>query len=136
MRDLFLLYVLCIIISCTNTDSTNDNDVTKSNVPNINYTVVASYPHDTSSFTEGLVFYNGQLLESTGNYGKSKILVTDIKSGKALKQIKLDSIYFGEGLAVLNDTIYQLTYKEKVVHVYTKDLKKIKEFNINKEAGV
>ena len=131
MRFPIYLFFLWIMISCTNTDSTNDTDDTKSNVPNINYTVIASYPHDTSSFTQGLVFYNGQLFESTGNYGKSKLLVTDIKSGKALKQVKLDSMYFGEGLAILNDTIFQLTWKEHVVHVYTKDLKKIKEFKIN-----
>ncbi len=131
MRYPIYLFFLWIIISCTNTDSNNETDDTKSNVPNINYTVIASYPHDTSSFTQGLVFYNGQLFESTGNYGKSKLLVTDIKSGKALKQVKLDSMYFGEGLAILNDTIFQLTWKENVVHVYTKDLKKIKTFKIN-----
>ncbi len=118
-------------MSCTNTDTPNDNDIIQTNVAPIAYTVIASYPHDTSSFTQGLVFYNGQLLESTGNYGKSKLLLTDIKSGKVLKQVKLDSMYFGEGLTVLNDTIYQLTWKEKLVHVYTKDLKKIKEFKIN-----
>ncbi len=118
-------------MSCTNTDTPNDNAIIQTNVAPIAYTVIASYPHDTSSFTQGLVFYNGQLLESTGNYGKSKLLLTDIKSGKALKQVKLDSMYFGEGLTVLNDTIYQLTWKEKLVHVYTKDLKKIKEFTIN-----
>ncbi len=130
MRSVIFLFFLLFSISCTNTDTPNDNN-TQSNVAPISYTVIASYPHDTSSFTQGLVFYNGQLLESTGNYGKSKVLITDIKSGKALKQIKLDSMYFGEGLAILHDTIYQLTYKENVVHVYTKDLKKIKEFKIN-----
>ena len=124
------VFLLLFSISCTNTDTPNDIN-TSTNVASIGYTVITSYPHDTSSFTQGLVFYNGQLLESTGNHGKSKILVTDIKSGKALKQISLDSMYFGEGLAVLRDTIYQLTYKENVVHVYTKDLKKIKEFTIN-----
>jgi glutamine cyclotransferase len=124
------VFLLLFSISCTNTDTPNDIN-TSTNVASIGYMVITSYPHDTSSFTQGLVFYNGQLLESTGNHGKSKILVTDIKSGKALKQISLDSMYFGEGLAVLRDTIYQLTYKENVVHVYTKDLKKIKEFTIN-----
>jgi len=131
MRYLIILLFLGIIISCTNTDSTDDNRDAQSDVPNISYTVTASYPHDTSSFTQGLVYYDGQLIESTGNYGKSKLLVTDIKSGKALKQVELDSMYFGEGLAILNDTIFQLTWKEHIVHVYTKDLKKIKEFKIN-----
>jgi len=126
-----VVFILLFSISCTNNDTPNENIIVETNVAPISYTVITSYPHDTSSFTQGLVFFNGQLLESTGNYGKSKLLVTDIKSGKALQQINLDSMYFGEGLAILNDTIYQLTWKEHVVHVYTKDLKKIKEFKIN-----
>ncbi|HVE62154.1 MAG TPA: glutaminyl-peptide cyclotransferase [Chitinophagaceae bacterium] len=125
-----IIYFLSVSISCTNTNTANENNGAQTNIPSISYTVIASYPHDTSSFTQGLVFYNGKLLESTGNYGKSKLLLTDIKTGKALKTLNLDSMYFGEGLVVLNDTVYQLTWKEKVVHVYTKDLKKIKEFKI------
>jgi glutamine cyclotransferase len=133
MRYPLYLFSFLLLLNCTNSDKNNEKGNTQTVIPFINYTVIASYPHDTSSFTEGLVYFNGQLLESTGNNGKSKLIVTDIKTGKALKEIKLDSTYFGEGVAFLNDTIYQLTYKEKVVLVYSKDLKKIKEFKINTE---
>ncbi|MFN2439834.1 MAG: glutaminyl-peptide cyclotransferase, partial [Chitinophagaceae bacterium] len=90
-----IIFFLSVSMSCTNTNTTNENNGAQTNIPTISYTVVASYPHDISSFTQGLVFYNGKLLESTGNYGKSKLLLTDIKTGKALKTLNLDSVYFG-----------------------------------------
>jgi glutamine cyclotransferase len=96
--------------------------------------VAATYPHDTSSYTQGLEFYNGVLLEGTGNYGKSKLMQTDLQTGKVIKSIALDSAIFGEGITVLNDTIYQLTWKEKKVLVYSaKDFKKLTEFPLGTE---
>jgi glutamine cyclotransferase len=92
------------------------------------------YPHDTASFTQGLVFYKGGLYEGTGLEGRSKLMKVDLKSGKALRTINLDAKYFGEGITILNDTIYQLTWKNKVVFVYSlKDFKKINEFPIGTE---
>ncbi|HEV8284913.1 MAG TPA: glutaminyl-peptide cyclotransferase [Chitinophagaceae bacterium] len=104
--------------------------------PILNCIPQRSYPHDTSSFTEGLLIYNGSLYESTGNKGKSKLLKINLTTGKAEKEVKLDSIYFGEGIAILRDTIYQLTYQEHVAFVYTvKDLKKIKQLPFSTESG-
>jgi glutamine cyclotransferase len=95
---------------------------------------VATYPHDTSIYTQGLEFYKGQLLQSGGQYGFSKLAHTDLTTGKILKEVKLDSGQFGEGLTVLNDTIYQLTWQEHKVNVYSaKDFKKVKEFPLNTE---
>jgi len=106
----------------------------RSMVAALSYTVVATYPHDTSSFTQGLEFYNGQLLESTGMEGQSKLMQVDLKTGKANKQINLEPPLFGEGITVLNDTLYQLTWQNRKVLVYTaKDFKKIKELPINTE---
>lgn len=79
----------------------------------ISFSIVNVYPHDTSSYTQGLTVYNGVLYEGTGHYGQSKLLKVDIKTGKPLQQVSLDSIYFGEGITILNDTVYQLTWKEK-----------------------
>ncbi len=123
-------------MGCTNDDASagDPNSNNKSSVVNLAYSVVATYPHDTSSYTQGLEFYNGNLLEGTGNYGKSKLLQTDFKTGKATKEVTLDSAVFGEGITVLNDTVYQLSWKEKKVFVYTAtDFKKIKEFELNTE---
>lgn len=98
----------------------------------ISYSIHQTYPHDTSSFTQGLVFYDGSLYEGTGEYGHSHLLKTDLKTGKIEKQVSLGQKYFGEGITILRDTIYQLTWQEKVVFAYTlKDFKKVKEFSIN-----
>jgi glutamine cyclotransferase len=126
------------LTNCTdnNTDVTADpaTETTSTNVAAISYTVTATYPHDTSSFTQGLEFYKGQLLESTGNWKDSRLLQVDLKTGKANKSIPLRDSLFGEGLTVLNDTIYQLTWQDKVVLVYTAaDFKKAKELPINTE---
>jgi glutamine cyclotransferase len=95
-----------------------------------------SYPHDTSSFTEGLLIYNGSLYESTGNNGHSKLLKVNLNTGKAEQEVKLDSTYFGEGIAILRDTVYQLTYKTRVAFVYTlKGFKKIRQDSFSTESG-
>ncbi len=99
------------------------------------FTIQKVFPHDTSSFTEGLLIYKGSLYESTGDYGRSKLLKIDLSTGKIEKQIDLDKKYFGEGIVILNDTIYQLTYREKVIFVYTLDFKKIKELTLTTDNG-
>ncbi len=90
----------------------------------LKYSIINTYPHDISSFTEGLEFYNDTLYEGTGQYKESKLLKTDYKTGKILKSLVLESKYFGEGITILNGKIYQLTYKEKTGFIY--DLKTFK----------
>lgn len=119
-----------LFISCNGNDvEPVDTSSTPANssTPMISYTLAGAYPHDTSSFTEGLQFYNGQLLESAGNYGASKLFLYDLKTGKASKSLKLEAKFFGEGVCVFRDTIYQMTWKEKTVLVFDKNLKKVKE---------
>jgi len=84
----------------------------------LDYTVVRTFPHDSSSFLEGLEFYKDTLYEGTGQYGLSRLLKTDYKTGKIIKDLKLENKYFGEGITILNDKIYQLTYKEKTGFIY------------------
>lgn len=122
-----------LVISC-NSDSTNPEEGSSQNssAPILSYTVVATYPHDTSAFTQGLAFYKGKFYEGTGLNGVSKLKEVDLTSGKASNAIALDSTLFGEGVTILNDTIYQLTWQNRVVLVYSaKDLKKIKEFPLS-----
>jgi glutamine cyclotransferase len=115
----------------------NGNDSTMNDRPAVpvkTWSIISSIPHDTSYFTQGYEFYNGALLIGTGNYGKSKILKVEPRSGKILQQVQLAAKDFGEGVTVLNDTIYQLTWKENLVHIYNaKDLKKIRETAIQNE---
>jgi len=96
-------------------------DVTSTAVPKpaiIPYTVINAYPHDTSAFSQGLEFYKGELLESTGLYGKSTLRKVDVTTGKIIKNLPLDEKYFGEGITILNDTLYQLTWQEHEILVY------------------
>lgn len=133
------LLLLFIGTSCNNTDTNNNGNSATPEPPKppaIAYSVVATYPHDTTYFTEGLEFYKGKLLESTGLEGKSKLVEYDLATGKVDKQVTLDPKYFGEGLTVLRDTLYQLTYKEGVVNVYdAKTFKKLKELPYNNGEG-
>lgn len=82
------------------------------------YEVVQSYPHNESFFTQGLEFHNGFLYEGTGENGKSGLYKTNLKNGKTLQSIKLEDRYFGEGITIFNNRIYQLTYKTKVGFIY------------------
>jgi len=102
----------------------------------LTYTIVNTYPHDINSYTEGLEFYKDTLYESAGEYGKSRLLKTDYKTGKILKSLKLEDKYFGEGITFINDKIYQLTYKEHIGYIYdAKTWKLEKTFVFNKPEG-
>lgn len=133
---LFLLTLLSIFIMGCNNDNNNTDDAGTNlpPIPSITYSISASQPHDTSFFTQGLEFYENSLIESTGNYGDSKLIQYDASTGRLIREVKLDDKYFGEGVTILNDTIYQLTWKENVVLVYSiSDLKKIKELPLRGE---
>lgn len=100
----------------------------------LNYTIVATYPHDTAAFTEGLEFYRDTLMESTGQKGSSWIRKFDYKTGKSYKQVDLTPEYFGEGMTVINNKVYQLTWQEKTGFIYdAATLKKEKEFTYDKD---
>jgi glutamine cyclotransferase len=137
MKQILLIGLTILVFGCNNGTDNNQPASTRPPEPEaLNCIVLKTYPHDTSSFTEGLAIYNGSLYESTGNNGRSKLLKIELATGKPEKEVKLDSAYFGEGIAILRDTIYQLTYKTKVAFVYTlKDFKKVKELPFSMESG-
>lgn len=82
------------------------------------YKIINEYPHDITSYTQGLEFYQGELYESTGQRGESKLRKVNYKTAEVLKNIDLDKAYFGEGLTVLNNKIYQLTWTSGTGFVY------------------
>jgi len=96
---------------------------TKAPISNIN--IVNIFPHDPESFTEGLVYHKGYLYESTGLNGQSFLKKTEIKSGKIIKEVKLSEKYFAEGMAILDNKIYQLTWQNQTGFIY--DLQSFKE---------
>lgn len=124
-----LFFLPFLALACKNKDG-NDPVKPDPNAPKtMNFSIVKTYPHDTSSFTQGLLIYNGELYEGTGLEGKSKLMKVDLATGKAIQSTSLDKELFGEGVAILRDTVYQLTWQNKKVLVYSlKDLRKIKEF--------
>jgi len=89
------------------------------------YKVIRTYPHDTSSYTEGFLYHDGYLYESTGNQGHSTLRKVDLETGKAVMIGKLDPKYFGEGSAIIGDKIVMLTYREKVGFVFDKNTFKL-----------
>lgn len=82
------------------------------------YQVVQSFPHSETSFTEGLEIHDGFIYESTGENGKSFLYKNNLKTGQAVKSVKLSDKFFGEGITIFNNRIYQLTYKTKVGFIY------------------
>lgn len=98
------------------------------------YRIVQSYPHDASSFTQGLFWEDGNLYEATGQYGRSRVARLDLKTGKALAQTKLPSDQFGEGITRWKDQIVGVTWQNGVGHRWSiKDLKPLDNFTYDGE---
>jgi len=93
------------------------------------YKVVNAYPHDSKAFTQGLVFEDGRLYEGTGIEGQSSLREVELESGKVLRQVDLPPEFFGEGITILDDRIYQLTWKNQVGFIYDrKDFRLLSRF--------
>jgi glutamine cyclotransferase len=93
------------------------------------YKILETYPHDIKAYTQGLEFINDTLYESTGTYKISSLRKTNYETGEVLQQIDLADSYFGEGLTILNDKIYQLTWRENTGFIYNlSDMKKTGTF--------
>lgn len=138
MKKWFLIGLPVLLTACGNGNGGDKpgNEVNPDAPKSINYSIVNTYPHDTSSFTEGLLIYKGKMYESTGLEEKSKLIETDLKTGKVVRSINLDKKYFGEGIVIVNDTVYQLTYTTQVGFMYSlKDFKKIGEFTYPAKQG-
>ncbi|HEX7845664.1 MAG TPA: glutaminyl-peptide cyclotransferase [Chitinophagaceae bacterium] len=132
MKKLLFAALPLLLIACKNNDSkgNGEDNGEKTEAPkSFSYSVLNTYPHDTSSYTQGLIVYKGEMYEGTGLETRSKLMKVDLKTGKSLQSIKLDDKYFGEGITILHDTLYQLTWQNKVVFMYSlKDFKKLGEF--------
>jgi glutamine cyclotransferase len=90
-------------------------------IPVFTYEIVNSFPHDREAFTQGLVYVDGVLYEGTGLRGRSTLRRVELETGNVLQQLALPASLFGEGVTLLDDKIYQLTWKAQVGFVYDKD---------------
>jgi glutamine cyclotransferase len=132
---LIMSVVSSIIWGCNDNDANGGASTSEPPPASLSYTVVNQYPHDTMSFTQGLTFYNGQLYESTGSGNPERVNngswvgAIDLETGRALKKIQLDTQYFGEGITILDDKLYFLTWTTNIGFVYdVKTFKKTGEF--------
>ncbi|MBB2151726.1 glutaminyl-peptide cyclotransferase [Pedobacter gandavensis] len=124
---------IVVILGCRNNQQREASQ--NEGVPFINHYVTNNFPHDTTLFTEGFLFHAGRLTESTGaplelQNTRSLIGVQNLETGKLEIKIELDKAkYFGEGIAILNGKLYQLTYKNQLGFIYdATTFKKISEF--------
>jgi glutamine cyclotransferase len=89
--------------------------------PRYTYKIITTYPHDRTAFTQGLIYQDGCLYESTGLYGRSSLRKVELKTGMILKKHSLPSLFFGEGITLLGTKIIQLTWKSRMGFVYNKE---------------
>ncbi len=134
-----LLVGAVYLAACNNPDQPVNSNA-DAEPPRIGFSIINTYPHDTSFFTEGLEFYEGQLYESSGSLVdletqrkpaySSSFGIVDLKTGRVNRKAALDSnAYFGEGITFINGKVYQLTYKSGKGFVYdSKTFKKLQEF--------
>ncbi|MEY3209349.1 MAG: hypothetical protein RL064_1380 [Bacteroidota bacterium] len=131
MKNYALIIVCLFVIACNDNATTEEeSSVASITAPaNVNYEVVKVYPHDVTSYTQGLEWNGNKLIESTGNYGKSILHILDTNMKQVGKKIELGNQYFGEGTTLFGGKIFQLTWKEHKVFVYDeKTLKLVNEF--------
>lgn len=141
MRIYLLLMAISFSFGCSSTAGVNKPNVNVANaktpvaaLPVYGYEVVKSYPHDPKAFTQGLVFHDGHLLESTGQFGQSTLRKVEIETGKVLKKWDLPREDFGEGITLLGDKVYMVTWRGGLGRVFdANDLKLIKEFSYQGE---
>lgn len=116
-----LIFILVIIVATVKVffNSNKDrNSQLNQQIDQYSYEIVNKYPHDNEAFTQGLFYYNGYLYESTGLYGESSLRKVDLQTGDVLEKIELNEEFFGEGMTIIDDKIYQLTWKSNQGFVY------------------
>jgi glutamine cyclotransferase len=148
-NDVKLYFIILLVILCyaCNSESDRSKSVTNKTVSNslkntsdnssvhtFAYEVVNTFKHDSEAFTQGLLFHEGVLYESTGLTGQSDLRKVDIATGRVLQKVSLPRKSFGEGLALFNNKLYQLTYKEGVCRVFdVSSFELLKEFTYSGE---
>lgn len=138
---------ISLLAACNQSDHKADADTSTTEADNtpplISYTVMKELPHDTSAYTEGLLFHDGQLYESTGTSvdmpkdRRSQFGIVDTTTGKIHTKVEIDrQKYFGEGIVFLNGKVYQLTYTTKIGFIYeAKTVQKLGEFTFPSQEG-
>ena len=140
MRLLIVLAFSLLAAACSGSTSTAGNNAAKpanastprSGPPPVyGFEIVKAYPHDPDAFTQGLIFHNGFLYESTGVEGHSSIRKVEIETGKVLQKADLPNDNFGEGLALVGEKLYNITWKNQICRVYN-----LSDFKLDRKSVV
>lgn len=140
MARMPLILIIVLSLTClqcnggANTNTAVNPGAENAVVPRYGYQIVNIWPHDPNAFTQGLVFLDGKIIESTGQEGRSSLRNIELQTGKILKKVEVPEPFFAEGIAVLNNRIYQLTWQHQLGFIYdAQTFEKIGEFNFNGE---
>lgn len=117
----FLAFALPRLINKGKTKTIVEQDILSGLGEIASYEIVNTYPHDPDCYTQGLVYEDGFLYESCGLYDESRLRVAKIEESKSLREINIPGNYFAEGLALLNNQITMLTWREGTAFIYKKD---------------
>lgn len=117
MKNIFFIITpfFILLYGCSNPENQTEN--AHKETVSLSYEIRRTLEHDTEAFTQGLVYFEGKLIESTGG-NDSWIAEYDLESGNYDKKLVLDQQYFGEGITVLNNKVYQLTWKSNIGFIY------------------
>lgn len=119
MKRIFYILIACaVVVSCggARRGGVKTQPIVRAQYAEVE--VVNVYEHQTDAYTQGLQFVDGLMWEGTGNYGQSRLQYTDLETGKRTVVAKLPDDHFGEGITLLGDKIYQLTWQNGVMHIY------------------
>jgi glutaminyl-peptide cyclotransferase len=140
MRFYLIILFFGLVLSCrTESSNTNKPNVSPSpkSSPTVSiygYEVVNTYKHDPKAFTQGLVIFNNFLYESTGLEGRSSLRKVELETGKVVQKVDLPSEIFAEGITILNDKIYQISWKNGLAWEYDlESFTKLNEFHYSGE---
>jgi glutamine cyclotransferase len=127
---LLLTALFAGILSCSESSTARQPTIAPAasateSVPVYTYQVINTWPHDAEAYTQGLVFYDGALFESTGLHGSSSLRRVELKTGKVKKKVDVAREYFAEGMTIFRDKIFQITWQSQKGFVY--DIKKLKQ---------
>lgn len=127
------LLAAAAVVSCASRSNTGAGRTTVVEPVRYGYNVRAVYPHLRSSYTQGLQFVDGVMWEGTGEWGESVLQRVDLESGSAEVLARLPRNEFGEGITVLGDKVYQLTWTNNTVHIYDRDGNLLKDVHYSGE---
>lgn len=125
---MFRIAVLALLLCATPVAAAQEPQV-------YGYEVVNTYPHEITAFTQGLIYRDGHLWEGTGKNGLSRLARIDLETGELLQNVPLASRYFGEGIEMIGDRVYQLTWRAHMVFVYDRESLEQLETHYNAREG-